>query len=91
MDPSIYLVDDEQKSPTGAHVENKEINPEFVASDDNATVQMENIHAGNSIISSSSEGVSVDPVDALSNSMQPMDLVGSISGQKSWSLFFVRF
>ncbi|KAK7263869.1 hypothetical protein RJT34_31467 [Clitoria ternatea] len=89
LDPSIYLVDDESKSPSAVQGENKEINPGFVASDDNATGQIKNINVGRgaetnggSRILSSNEGVSVDQVDAVSNSLASMGLIGSISGHK---------
>lgn len=93
MDPSIYLVDDEHKSPSGVHAENKEINP---ALDDDATVQIKNINAGSGDESnvgsrtlSSNEGISADQVDAVSNSMASMDLIESISGHRGWFILFV--
>ncbi|XP_061353525.1 uncharacterized protein LOC133298261 isoform X2 [Gastrolobium bilobum] len=93
LDPSIYLVDDEHKSPSGVQAENKEINPASVVSDDNASVQVKNIYVcngdesnGGSRILSSNEGVSADQFDEVSNSMTSMDLLGSISGHKGASL-----
>ncbi|XP_027355144.1 uncharacterized protein LOC113865024 isoform X2 [Abrus precatorius] len=87
LDPSIYLVDDENKSPAAAHAVNKEINPASVASEDTATEKIKNIHVGSGDESnggsktfSSIEGVSADQVDAVSNSMASMGLTGSISG-----------
>lgn len=87
LDPSIYLVDDEQKSPE-VDAENKAVNPTSVTSDDNATVQINNIHVGggDERISSSNEGVSVAQVDAVSNSMASIGLIGNISGRKGASL-----
>ncbi|OIV99685.1 hypothetical protein TanjilG_17495 [Lupinus angustifolius] len=94
LDPSIYLVDDEHKSPSGVHSENKEINPALVALDNNATVEMKNINAGNgdesnggSSTLSSNEGKSAHHVDAVSSSMASMGLTESISaGNKGASL-----
>ncbi|KAK7404242.1 hypothetical protein VNO78_04966 [Psophocarpus tetragonolobus] len=86
LDPSIYLVDDENKSPSGVHSENKEINPASVILDDNATTQIKNIDVGSSDeingssrILSSNEGVSTDQLDELSNSMTSMGLIGNIN------------
>ncbi|RDY07041.1 pgk2, partial [Mucuna pruriens] len=93
LDPSIYLVDDENKSPSGVHSENKEINPASVILDDNATKQIKNVHVGSSDesntgsrILSSNEGVTADQVDAVSNSMASMDLIRSIPEHKGASL-----
>ncbi|XP_019412852.1 PREDICTED: uncharacterized protein LOC109325143 isoform X2 [Lupinus angustifolius] len=90
LDPSIYLVDDEHKSPSGVHSENKEINPALVALDNNATVEMKNINAGNgdesnggSSTLSSNEGKSAHHVDAVSSSMASMGLTESISAGAS--------
>lgn len=96
MDPSIYLVDDDNKSPCCVHSENKEINPASVTFDDNATtVQVQNINVGGSDesngdsgILTSNEGVSADQVDAVSNSMASMSLTGSIPKHNGWSLLF---
>nr|KYP67926.1 2-phosphoglycerate kinase [Cajanus cajan] len=89
LDPSIYLVDDENKSPSGVHSENKVINPASVTVDDSATIQEKNIHEGSSDennggskILSSNEGVSTDQVDSVSNSMASMGLIESISEHK---------
>lgn len=89
LDPSIYLVDDENKSPSGVQSENKEINPVVVTLDDNANIQLKDIHVGSSDetngdskILSSNEGVSADPVEAVSNSITSMGLSVSIPGQK---------
>ena len=95
MDPSIYLVDDEHKSPSGVHAENKVINAASVASDDSATVQTKNINEGSdennggSRTLSSTEGISADQVDAVSNSVASMGLAGSMSGHQGWSQSFV--
>ncbi|XP_014494527.1 uncharacterized protein LOC106756568 [Vigna radiata var. radiata] len=93
LDPSIYLVDDENKSPSGVQSENKEINPVVVTLDDNANIQLKDIHVGSSDetncdskILSSNEGVSADPVEAVSNSITSMGLSVSIPGQKVASL-----
>lgn len=98
MDPSIYLVDDDNKSPSGVHSENKEINPAFMTLDDNATAQIKDIHVGSSDesnggsrILSSDEGVSADQVDVVSNSMASMGLTESIPEHKGWSLLFAIF
>lgn len=89
MDPSIYLVDDDNKSPSGVHSENKEINPAAMTLDDNATIQIKDISVGSrgesngdSIILSSNEGVSADQVEAVSNSMTSMGLTASIPAHK---------
>ncbi|KAL2591319.1 hypothetical protein AAZV13_12G006300 [Glycine max] len=89
LDPSIYLVDDDNKSPSGVHSENKEINPAFMTLDDNATAQIKDIHVGSSDesnggsrILSSDEGVSADQVDVVSNSMASMGLTESIPEHK---------
>ncbi|KAG4966729.1 hypothetical protein JHK87_032380 [Glycine soja] len=93
LDPSIYLVDDDNKSPSGVHSENKEINPAFMTLDDNATAQIKDIHVGSSDesnggsrILSSDEGVSADQVDVVSNSMASMGLTESIPEHKVASL-----
>ncbi|CAL0329430.1 unnamed protein product [Lupinus luteus] len=94
LDPSIYLVDDEHKSPSGVHSENKEINPASLALDDNATVEMKNTNVGNgdesnggSSILSSNGGKSAHQVDAVSSSMASMGITESISaGNKGASL-----
>lgn len=87
MDPSIYLVDDENKSPSGVHAENKEVNPVSLASDDNTAAQAKEIHVGSgdtderngdSRILSPNEIVSDDQV----NSMSSLSLIESITGQK---------
>lgn len=89
MDPSIYLVDDENKSPSGVHAENKEVNPVSLASDDNTAAQAKEIHVGtgdtderngDSRILSPNEIVS--QVDAVSNSMSSLGLIESITGQR---------
>lgn len=79
-------MNDENKSP---HAENKDINPVAVAWDDNATVQTQNIHVGNgdekngdSRILSTNEGAPDYQVDAVSNSLESLGLIGSISEQK---------
>ncbi|KAK7312089.1 hypothetical protein VNO77_35667 [Canavalia gladiata] len=89
LDPSIYLVDDENKSPSGVRPQNKEINPASMASDDNAMVQIKKIHVGSSEASNggskiltSNEGASTGQVDVVSNPMASMNLIGSISGHK---------
>ncbi|KAK7258222.1 hypothetical protein RIF29_32768 [Crotalaria pallida] len=95
LDPSIYLVDDEHKSPSGVHGENKEINPALMASEDDATVEIQNIINGGSGDENnggpktlcSNEVISVDQVDEVSNSVASMDLIESISaGNKGASL-----
>ncbi|KAL2606497.1 hypothetical protein AAZV13_09G187500 [Glycine max] len=93
LDPSIYLVDDDNKSPSGVHSENKEINPAFMTLDDNATAQIKDSHVsssdesnGGSRILSSDEGVSADQVDAVSNSMASIGLAESIPEHKVASL-----
>ncbi|KAG5134754.1 hypothetical protein JHK82_025942 [Glycine max] len=93
LDPSIYLVDDDNKSPSGVHSENKEINPAFMTLDDNATAQIKDSHVGSSDesnggsrILSSDEGVSADQVDAVSNSMASIGLAESIPEHKVASL-----
>ena len=98
MDPSIYVVDDDNKSPSGVHSENKEINPAFMTLDDNATAQIKDSHVsssdesnGGSRILSSDEGVSADQVDVVSNSMASMGLTESIPEHKGWSLLFAIF
>ncbi|BAT91324.1 hypothetical protein LR48_Vigan08g210100 [Vigna angularis] len=84
LDPSIYLVDDDNKSPSGVHSENKEINPVVVTLDDNATIQLKDIHVGSS--DETNEGVSADQIEAVSNSITSMGLSVSIPGQKVASL-----
>lgn len=98
LDPSIYLVDDDNKSPSGVHSENKEINPAFMTLDDNATAQIKDSHVsssdesnGGSRILSSDEGVSADQVDAVSNSMASIGLAESIPEHKGCSLLFAIF
>ncbi|CAJ1934279.1 unnamed protein product [Sphenostylis stenocarpa] len=93
LDPSIYLVDDDNKSPSGVHSENKEINPAVVTLDDNANIQIKDVYVGSgdesnhgSKILSSNEGVSADQVDAVSNSIASLGLTGSILGHKGASL-----
>ncbi|KAL9296050.1 hypothetical protein ACSQ67_021946 [Phaseolus vulgaris] len=93
LDPSIYLVDDDNKSPSGVYSENKEINPVVMTLDDNATIQIKDIpvgssneSSGDSLILSSNEGVSADQVEAVSNSIKSMGLTASIPGHKGASL-----
>ncbi|KAK4285147.1 hypothetical protein QN277_001885 [Acacia crassicarpa] len=95
LDPSIYLVDDEQKSPSKAAVETKEINPVSVAPDDNVTANSKNNHDGVCCCDENNGGlrppgigeeVSTNQVESLSNSMQSMDVTGNISTDKGGPL-----
>lgn len=93
MDPSIYLVDDENKSSSGVQAENKEINPASAELDNNTAVHTQNIHVdsggeknNDSKILSSNDGVSDDQVGAVSNSMSSLGLIGSLTGHKGLSL-----
>lgn len=92
LDPSIYLVDDEQKSPSNVP---KEINPLSFAPDDNATAKSKDNHDvvccgdennGGSRSPSTKEEISIDQVELLSNSTQSMDLARNISADKGVSL-----
>ncbi|XP_004514506.1 P-loop NTPase domain-containing protein LPA1 homolog 1 isoform X2 [Cicer arietinum] len=93
LDPSIYLVDDENKSSSGVQAENKEINPASAELDNNTAVHTQNIHVdsggeknNDSKILSSNDGVSDDQVGAVSNSMSSLGLIGSLTGHKDASL-----
>ena len=91
LDPSIYLVDDENKTPSGVNTGNKEKSPLSAELDDNTAVHTENIHVGDerntdSKILSSNEGVSNDPVDVISNSISSMSLIGNVTENKDVSL-----
>ncbi|XP_020973880.1 uncharacterized protein LOC107629711 isoform X1 [Arachis ipaensis] len=88
LDPSIYLVDDE-KSPAAIQAENKGMNSTSAAPDDSATVQTENTNEGShdenhggSRTLSSTEGISMDQVDAVSNNVASINLAGSTSGHE---------
>ncbi|RYR69383.1 hypothetical protein Ahy_A03g015938 isoform A [Arachis hypogaea] len=88
LDPSIYLVDDE-KSPAAVQAENKGMNSTSAAPDDSATVQTENTNEGShdenhggSRTLSSTEGISMDQVDAVSNNVASINLAGSTSGHE---------
>lgn len=89
MDPSIYLVEDENKTPSAANTGNKEINPLSAELDDNTSTNAESINVGHgdetnsdSKISSSNEGVNDDLVDAASSSTSPSGLTRSINEPK---------
>lgn len=93
-------MDDEQKSPSKAPVETKEINPVSVAPDDNATESSKNDHDGVCCGDENSGGlrfprtkeeISTDQGESLSNSIQSMDLAGNISADKGLFPLFVLF
>ncbi|XP_050898364.1 uncharacterized protein LOC127105241 isoform X1 [Lathyrus oleraceus] len=93
LDPSIYLVEDENKTPSAANTGNKEINPLSAELDDNTSTNAESINVGrgdetnsDSKISSSNEGVNDDLVDAASSSTSPSGLTRSINEPKDASL-----
>ncbi|XP_028753491.1 uncharacterized protein LOC114713078 isoform X2 [Neltuma alba] len=95
LDPSIYLVDDEQKSPSNVSVETKEIYPVSVAPADNATANSENNHDGVCCGDENNgdlrppctkQEISTDQVESLSNSVQSTDLAGNISADKGGAL-----
>ena len=89
MDPSIYLVDDENKTPSSAYARNKEIDPVSAQLDDNTAIDTQNINVGSgdetnseSKILSSSEGVNEEKVDEVSSSMPSLSLKGNITEHK---------
>ncbi|XWS47679.1 hypothetical protein CRYUN_Cryun13aG0004700 [Craigia yunnanensis] len=82
LDPSIYLIDDEHKTPTSESEEHRST-PFSVASDDNSSVQMENNFtstSGSNTENSQShplhldEGVSADQVNKVSESLKSIAL-----------------
>ncbi|XP_058764891.1 uncharacterized protein LOC131638350 isoform X1 [Vicia villosa] len=90
LDPSIYLVEDENKSPSAANAGNKEINPLSAELDDNTSTNTGSINVpsgdetnSDSKILSSNEGVNDDLVDAASSSTtSPSGLTRSILEHK---------
>ncbi|CAK8575371.1 unnamed protein product [Lathyrus sativus] len=92
LDPSIYLVEDENKTPSTANARNREINPLSAELDDNTSTNTESINVSSgdetnsdSKILSSNEGVNDDLVDAASSSTSPSSLTGSITEHKDAS------
>ncbi|KAI4323820.1 hypothetical protein L6164_023399 [Bauhinia variegata] len=92
LDPSIYLVDNENKTPKSA--ETKEIYALPVALNDNATEQIKNNDendsgvedADGSMSISSKEEIPTYNIHAVSNSMESMGLAGNVTGDKGVSL-----
>ncbi|XP_039690973.1 uncharacterized protein [Medicago truncatula] len=89
LDPSIYLVDDENKTPSSAYARNKEIDPVSAQLDGNTAINTQNINVGSgdetkseSKILSSNEGVNDETVDAVSSSMPSLSLNGNITEHK---------
>ncbi|XWS60108.1 hypothetical protein CRYUN_Cryun07bG0006100 [Craigia yunnanensis] len=81
LDPSIYLMDDEHKTPTSVPEGNRST-PLPVASDDNSAVQMENTSESNMGNRQNhpmhlSEGVSADQVNKVSESLKSIALATS--------------
>ena len=94
LDPSIYLVDNENRSAADVHAEaeTKETKIISVASDDNATNLIDddasmpcNVN-DNSGFWSSKVGIIADQVGGVSKSMEPVDLAASASGDRGLSL-----
>ncbi|KAK9292874.1 hypothetical protein L1049_020855 [Liquidambar formosana] len=96
LDPSIYLMDDENKLPTNLPEKIEEPNPS-VTSHDNAATPVENnspIVSGNCIEVSNccpenvslKEGISADQVNKVSDSLESIDIAGSVSENKGETL-----
>ncbi|WJX49632.1 hypothetical protein P8452_36040 [Trifolium repens] len=93
LDPSIYLVEDENKTPSAVNTGNKEINPVSAELDDNTTINTQNINVGSGDetssdpkILSSNEGVNDDIVDAVSSSLSSVGLTENSTEHKDASL-----
>ncbi|GKV17573.1 hypothetical protein SLEP1_g28056 [Rubroshorea leprosula] len=89
LDPSIYLMDDENKEPANVPERSKEVNTVNVTSDENSVTQVENNsakacgdHTGNSKSNHiPDEGICADQVDNVAQSLESLDLT-SISDNK---------
>ncbi|GLU20911.1 hypothetical protein SLE2022_370870 [Rubroshorea leprosula] len=89
LDPSIYLMDDENKEPANVAEKSKEVNTVNVTSDENSVTQVENNsakacgdHTGNSKSNHiPDEGICAEQVDNVARSLESLDLT-SISDNK---------
>uniref|UniRef100_A0A5B6ZC60 2-phosphoglycerate kinase n=1 Tax=Davidia involucrata TaxID=16924 RepID=A0A5B6ZC60_DAVIN len=95
LDPSIYLMDDENKLPTNMPEKIEESNPAM--SDDKNAIQTENnstavcdSHSENSNCSvgnaRSEEGVSADQLNKVSDRLESIDIARSVSENKGGTL-----
>ncbi|XP_059666938.1 uncharacterized protein LOC132312553 isoform X3 [Cornus florida] len=93
LDPSIYLMDDENKLQSNKPEKNGEPNP--VMSDDKIATQMENAstdvcgnHSENSNSSSvkSEKGISPDQLNKVSDHLEAINIIQSVSENKDESL-----
>lgn len=92
LDPSIYLMDDENKTPANMLEKSKEANHESVTCDDSTATEIENNSSsvcGNdnkkSICPghvSSEEGSSADQLNKVSDTLESINLAGNVSGSK---------
>ncbi|KAM7494632.1 hypothetical protein LguiB_029241 [Lonicera macranthoides] len=83
LDPSIYLMDDENKLPTSIPATIEE--PNSLKADDKDETQMENASIKNHTSpenAKSKELISTDELTKVSDGMKSIDLVGSISENK---------
>ena len=93
LDPSIYLVDDENKSPAAVSADNNEAKPASVELDANAMSQTNNHASISSGVDENNEnsGLLSSNIDAISNSVESMNLAVSVSGEKGLSLLHCIF
>ncbi len=92
LDPSIYLMDDESKTPANVPEKSKEANQVSVTCDDSTETEMENnstnVCGSDSKKSncpghvSSEEGISADQVNKVSDTLKSISLAGSVAGSK---------
>ncbi|KAF5457686.1 hypothetical protein F2P56_021773 [Juglans regia] len=92
LDPSIYLMDDENKTPAKLLEKSKEANYASVTCDDNTATDLgknspgacgSNSENSNSLSHTSlEEGISTDLVNKVSDTLESINLAGSVSGSK---------
>ena len=91
LDPSIYLMDDESKSPQNTQDQVKEANPESVASDDNKTETDNNpsrISGSDNEFTkceqhaNSQEEIATNEVNKVSDDLEAIDIAGAAHDNK---------
>ncbi|KAK7851672.1 hypothetical protein CFP56_041305, partial [Quercus suber] len=96
IDPSIYLMDDESKTPANVPEKSKEANQVAVTCGDSTETEMENnstnVCGSDSKKSnypghvSSEEGILADNMNKVSDTLESISLAGSVPGSKGESL-----
>ncbi|XP_050251380.1 uncharacterized protein LOC126698297 isoform X1 [Quercus robur] len=96
IDPSIYLMDDESKTPANVPEKSKEANQVAVTCGDGTETEMENnstnVCGSDSKKSncpghvSSEEGILADNMNKVSDTLESLSLAGSVPGSKGESL-----